>query len=434
MNQRRCKFKYNGFETLALHAGYTPDKETNARAIPIYQTTSYLFNNTEHAADLFSLKENGNIYTRISNPTTDVLEKRVTALEGGVGALALSSGQSAATYSILNILKAGDEFISSENLYGGTHQLFQNTFKTFGIKVNFVNPLDPDNFKKALNSKVKAIFAESCGNPKLDILEIEKIADIAHNAGIPLIIDNTVLTPYLFRPFEYGADIVIHSLTKFLGGHGTSIGGIIVDSGNFKWDNGNFPQFTEPDAGYNGIKFYEAFSQPQNISYITRARVILLRDFGSCISPFNSHQIIQGIETLALRMERHCENAYKIAKFLAQHDNVSWVNYPGLENHPRYSISKNYLKKGFGALIGFGVKGGYEKAKQFINNVKLLSHLANIGDAKSLVIHPASTTHQQLSMEAQIKAGVTPDFIRLSVGLESIDDLMQDINQALNPF
>jgi len=419
-----------GFETLALHGGQDVDPFTLSRAVPIYQTTSYLFKDTDHAARLFAVEEEGNTYSRMINPTVTVFEKRVTLLEGGIGALATSSGQSAELIAILNIAKAGDEIVSSFSLYGGTHTLFANTLSKLGIKVNFVDPTDPENFRRAITPKTKALYAETVGNPKLDTLDIETVANIAHSAGIPLIVDNTIPSPYLVRPIEYGADIVIHSATKFIGGHGTSIGGVIVDSGKFKWDNGKFPELTEPDPSYHGLRYVEKFGES---AYISKARLQLLRDLGPCMSPFNAFLFLQGLETLPLRMERHSENALKVAEFLKNHPKVSWVNYPGLPDNPYYHLAKKYFKRNlFGAIIGFGVKGGLSAGKMFVNNVKLLSHLANIGDAKSLVIHPASTTHSQLTPEEQLAAGVTPDFIRLSIGLETIDDILYDIDQALS--
>ncbi|MCL5780151.1 MAG: homocysteine synthase [Firmicutes bacterium] len=418
-----------GFETLALHAGHRPDSETLSRAVPIYQTTSYVFRDSEHAANLFSLKEEGHIYTRIDNPTTDVLEKRLSALEWGVGALALASGHAAITTAILNIASAGDEIVSSTNLYGGTVNLFTHTFARLGIKVNFVNTDDPENFRRAVTDKTKAIFAETIGNPRCDVLDIEAVSKIAREAGIPLIIDSTFTTPYLCRPFEFGADIVVHSTTKFIGGHGTSIGGVIIDSGKFDWtQNDKFPGLTKPDPSYHGITYAKDIGLA---AYIVKARVQLLRDMGACISPFNAFLLLQGIETLALRMERHVSNAQKVAEFLEGHPNVNWVSYPGLKGHPSYELGKKYLPKGAGAILTFGIKGGLEAGKKFIDSLKIFSHLANVGDAKSLVIHPASTTHSQLSEEALRKAGVSPDLVRLSIGLESIDDLLADLDQAL---
>jgi O-acetylhomoserine (thiol)-lyase len=417
-------------ETLAVHAGQEPDPTTGARAVPIYQTASYNFRDTEHAANLFALKEFGNIYTRLMNPTTDVFEKRVAALEGGAGALAVASGQSAITLAILNLAQAGDEIVSADNLYGGTYNLFHYTLAKLGITVKFVDSTNPVNFEKAITSKTKAIYAESIGNPKLDVLDFRAVADIAHANGLPLIIDNTV-SPYLIRPIEHGADIVVYSATKFIGGHGTSIGGVIVDSGKFDWTSGKFPLVAGPDPSYHGIDFVEALKPLGNIAYIIKARVVLLRDLGPALSPFNSFQFLQGLETLHLRMERHCANALQVAEFLAKHPKIAWVNYPGLPGNTQYAKAQKYLPLGAGAIIGFGVKGGKEAGIRFINNVKLLSHLANIGDAKSLVIHPASTTHQQLTEAEQLATGVTPDFIRLSVGIEHVADIINDIEQAL---
>ncbi len=439
-------------ETLALHAGHSPDPTTRSRAVPIYQTTSYVFNDTEDAAQLFSLKPEvwaprlnldqdglrpgdfdpeatGNIYTRIMNPTTDVLEKRMMHLEGGVGALATSSGSSSITYSIINICRPGDNIVSSSSLYGGTYNLFLHTLPQYGIDTTFVDASSPEAFAAAINGNTKCVFIETIGNPRLDTPDIEKIAKIAHEANIPLLVDNTVSTPFMCRPFDYGADISIHSLTKFCGGHGTSIGGVIVDSGNFDWPaSGKFPMFTEPDPSYGGVVWSQAVS---NAAYVIRCRTILLRDMGACISPFNSFQIIQGLETLPLRMERHCSNAIAVTKHLEKHDKVNWVVYPGLTNHPTHELAKKYLDHGFGALVGFGIEGGLEAGKAFINNLKLFSHLANIGDAKSLAIHPASTTHSQLTPEEQEAAGAPMDFVRLSVGLEHIDDITADLDQAL---
>ncbi|MBS4025269.1 MAG: homocysteine synthase [Clostridia bacterium] len=414
--------------TLAVHGGQNPDPTTGSRAVPIYQTTSYVFNDSQHAANLFALKEFGNIYTRIMNPTTDVFEQRVAAMEGGVGALAVSSGQAAETMAILNLAGAGDEIVSASSLYGGTYNLFAVTLPKLGIKVKFVDPTNPDNFKAAITEKTKAIFAETIGNPRLDILDFEKVAAIAHEAGIPLIIDNTFASPYLCRPFEYGADIIIHSATKFIGGHGTSIGGIIVDSGKFNWANGKFPEFTQPDPSYHGVSYTEAFGP---LAYIIKARVQLLRDIGAALSPFNSFLMLQGLETLHLRMERHTSNAIKLAEYLQNHEDVTWVSYPGLKSHPSYQLSQKYLPQGCGAILTFGIKGGKERAPKFIDNLNLFSLLANVGDAKSLVIHPATTTHQQLTPEQQFSTGVTEDMVRLSVGIEDIEDLIADIDQAL---
>jgi O-acetylhomoserine (thiol)-lyase len=418
-----------GFETLSLHAGQeTADSATNARAVPIYQTTSYVFDSPEHAADLFGLRQFGNIYTRIMNPTQDAFERRIAALEGGVGALATASGQSAETLAILNIAGAGDEIISSASLYGGTYNLFHYTLPKLGITVRFVDSRDPENFRPAINERTKAIFAETIGNPRLDTLDIQAVADIAHENGIPLILDNTLPTPYLVQPFKYGCDIVVHSATKFIGGHGTAIGGVIVDSGKFDWTNGRFPSFTEPDPSYHGLRYVEALG---SLAYIIKARVQLLRDIGPAIAPLNSFLFLQGLETLPLRMERHSQNALRIAEFLEEHPSVDWVLYPGLKSHPQHEEAAKYHTHGYGAILGFGIKGGLEAGKQLIRHVELFSHLANVGDAKSLIIHPASTTHSQLTPEEQFETGVTPDFVRLSVGLETVDDLIDDLDQAL---
>ncbi len=414
-------------ETIALHGGQEPDSTTLARAVPIYQTTSYVFKDSEHAANLFALKEFGNIYTRIMNPTTDVFETRLAQLDGGVGALALASGQAATTLSILNIARSGDEIISATSLYGGTYNLFNYTFPKLGITVHFVDPGDPENFRRAVNDKTRAIYIESIGNPKLDVVDFEGISKVAHEEGIPLIVDNTV-TPILFRPFDFGADIIVYSATKFIGGHGTSIGGAIVESGRFDWTSGRFPEFTEPDPSYNGLVYTEALG---DLAYIIKARVQLLRDLGPALSPFNSFLFLQGLETLSLRIRKHSENALEIAQRLKKHRDVTWVIYPGLEDHPTYENAIKYLPHGFGSIVGFGVKGGFEAGIRFIDNVKLLSHLANIGDAKSLVIHPASTTHQQLSPEQRFATGVTEDYVRLSIGIEDVEDIWADIEGAL---
>lgn len=417
-----------GFDTISLHGGQTFDPTTGARAVPIYQTTSYGFKNTEHAANLFGLKEFGNIYTRIMNPTQDVFEQRVAQLEGGVGALAVASGQAAITYSILNIAGAGDEIVASSSLYGGTYNLFSQTLPKIGITVHFVDGDNPASFKEKVNDKTKAFFIETIGNPRMNVADIEAIANVAHEVGVPLIVDSTFATPYLCRPFEYGADIVVHSATKFIGGHGTSIGGIIVDSGKFDWTNGRFPGFTEPDPSYHGLVYTEALGP---LAYIIKARVQLLRDIGAAVSPFNSFLFLQGLETLSLRMERHSQNALKVAQFLSQHDAVISVSYPGLPGDKYYDLAQKYLPKGQGAILTFELKGGVEAGRKLINNLKLFSHLANVGDAKSLVIHPASTTHQQLTEEEQRAAGVTPGLVRLSVGIETIDDIIYDLDQAL---
>lgn len=415
-------------ETLALHAGQKVDSDTLSRAVPVYQTASYCFKNTEHAANLFALKEFGNIYTRLMNPTTDVLEKRLAALEGGVGGLALSSGQSAIYVSIFNICSAGGHIVSSNSLYGGTVTLFSQTFKKLGIDATFVDPKKPENFAKAVRKNTRLIYIESIGNPKNDILQYDRIADIAHENGMPVICDNTVTTPTLLRPIEYGIDIVVHSCTKFIGGHGTSIGGAIVDSGKFDWTNGRYPELAESDPSYHGVNYVESFGE---LAYIIKARTQFLRDMGSCMSPFNAFLFLQGLETLHLRMPRHCENALKLAQWLQDQPVVDWVNYPGLQSHPDYKLAKKYLPNGQGAILGFGIKGGRQAGIKFINSVKLASHLANIGDSKTLVIHPASTTHQQLTEAEQLAAGVTDDYIRVSVGTEHIDDIIADFEQAL---
>ena len=419
-----------GFASKAVHAGHTPDPATHARAVPIYQTSSYTFDSTQHAADLFGLRQFGNIYTRIMNPTNEVLENRVAALEGGVGALAVASGQAAETLTLLTLAQAGDEIVASAELYGGTVSLFAHSLKKLGITVRFVSPHDMAAWEAAVSDRTKAFFVETIGNPKLDIIDIAAIAAIGKRHAIPLVVDNTVTTPYLTRPFEHGAAIVIHSATKFIGGHGTSIGGIIVDSGNFDWaGSGRFPAFVDPDPAYHGLKFVETFG---NLAFILRARVIGLRDMGAAMSPFNAWMFLQGLETLHLRMQRHSENGLAVARFLEGHDCVAWVRYPGLAASPTYSLVDKYLPKGQGALVGFGIKGGKSSAVDFIERLQLFSHLANIGDAKSLVIHPASTTHEQLTPEEQQAAGVTPDFIRLSVGIEDIQDILDDLDNALS--
>lgn len=418
-------------DTLLIHGGQIPDPATGARAVPIYQTTSYLFKNTSHAASLFALKEFGNIYSRMMNPTNDVLEKRIAAIEGAAGALAVSSGQAAEMIAVLNIAQVGDEVVSADNLYGGTYTLFNNTLRRFGINVKFAQSEDIDSFRKAITDKTKAVYTESIGNPKLNVADLEALAEIAHSNGIPLIVDNTV-TPYLLKPIEYGADIIVYSATKFIGGHGTSIGGIIVDSGKFDWTNGKFPLITDPDPSYHGMNFVKELEPYGNIAYIVKARVNLLRDLGPCLSPFNSFLFLQGLETLHLRMIRHSENALEVARFLEKHTKVSWVNYPGLESSSEKKLADKYLHRGAGAIVGFGVRGGLQSGKKFIDSLKLISHLANIGDAKTLAIHPASTTHQQLSEEEQKLTGVTPDYIRLSIGIEDVEDIISDIDQALS--
>ena len=425
MTERKLKF-----DTLQVHAGQTPDPTTGSRAVPIYQTTSYVFKNAEHAANLFALKEFGNIYTRLMNPTTDVLEQRVAALEGGVGALAVASGSSAITYAILNIAGAGDEIVSASTLYGGTYNLFSYTLPKIGIRTIFVDPDDPENFRTAITDKTKALYIETIGNPGINIIDIEAVANIAHENKIPLIIDNTFGTPYLIRPIEFGADIVVHSATKFIGGHGTSIGGVIVDSGNFDWKgSGKFPGITEPDPSYHGVVYADAVGP---LAYIIKARVQLLRDTGAALSPFNSFQFIQGLETLSLRVQRHVDNAKKIAEFLSKHPAVEWVNYPSLPDNKYHALAQKYLPKGAGSIFTFGIKGGKEAGIRFIDSLEIFSLLANVADAKSLVIHPASTTHSQLSEEEQRSAGVTPEQIRLSIGIEDAEDLIYDLDQALS--
>ncbi len=419
--------KKQGLGTIALHGGHEIDP-TGSRAVPIYQTTSYVFNDTDHAAKLFALEEAGNIYTRLMNPTTDVLEKRIAMMEGGLAALAVSSGMSAISLAIMNIASHGDHIVSSSQLYGGTSTLFAHTFKKIGIEVTFVDPTNPENFKSAIKENTKAVFIETIGNPLVVVTDIEAIAAVAHSAGIPLIIDNTFATPYLCRPIEHGADIVVHSCTKYIGGHGTSIGGIIVDSGKFDWTTDKFCCLNKPDPSYHGLVYTDACGEA---AYISKARVTLLRDLGPCLSPFNAFLFLQGIETLHLRMKRHSENALAVAKFLENHPRVSWVSYPGLESSKSYTLAKKYLPKGASGMMGFGIKGGKEAGIKFINSLKLISHLANVGDAKTLAIHPASTTHQQLTEEEQAACGVTPDFIRLSVGIEDVEDIISDLEQAI---
>ncbi|MBA2944115.1 homocysteine synthase [Paenibacillus sp. CGMCC 1.16610] len=416
-------------ETLAIHAGQEIDPATNSRAVPIYQTTSYTFNDTDHAANLFALKEFGNIYTRIMNPTTDVFEKRIAALEGAPAALAVASGQAAITFAILNIAGAGDEIVSAASLYGGTYNLFSNTLAKLGINVKFVDPSNPENFRSAITDKTKAVYAESIGNPKGDILDIEAVAAIAHENGIPLIVDNTFPSPYLLRPIEHGADIVVHSATKFIGGHGTTIGGVIVDGGKFDWvASGKFPGLTKPDPSYNGVVYTDAVGP---IAYIIKARVQLLRDLGASLSPNSAFLLLQGLETLHLRLERHSSNALKVAQYLESHDAVESVSYSGLESHPSHPLAQKYLPKGQGAILSFEIKGGVDAGKKLIHSVELFSHLANVGDSKSLIIHPASTTHAQLNEQEQISAGVTPGLIRLSIGTEAIEDIIYDLEQAI---
>lgn len=417
-----------GLGTLALHGGQEPDPTTGGRAVPIYQTTSYVFKDTEHAARLFGLEEFGNIYTRIMNPTTDVFEKRMAMLEGGVGALAVASGSAAITLAALNITKSRQNIVSSQSLYGGTHNLFAHTFKDLGIEVRFVDAANPRDFAEAIDDHTRLLFCETIGNPANDVADFEAIAKIAHDNGIPLMMDNTAASPLLFRPIEHGADIVVHSATKVIGGHGTSIGGIIVDGGTFDWANGKFPELTEPSSSYHGVRFHESFG---DLAYILKARVTLLRDMGSCLSPFNAFLFLQGLETLHLRVPRHSANALKVARHLEAHEGIEWVNYPGLESHVDYERARRYLPKGQGAIVTFGIKGGYNAAVTFINSVELASHLANILDAKTLVIHPASTTHQQLTADEQQAAGVTPNMVRVSVGIEDVEDILADVDQAL---
>jgi O-acetylhomoserine (thiol)-lyase len=424
MTERRLRF-----DTLQIHAGQEADPTTGSRAVPIYQTTSYVFKNVQHAADLFALKEAGNIYTRIMNPTTDVFEQRVAALEGGVGGLATASGSAAIMYSILNIASCGDEIVSASTLYGGTYNMFADTFKTFGIKVNFVDPDDPENFRRPINEKTKALYIETIGNPSINLIDIEAVANIAHENGIPLIIDNTFGTPYLIRPIEFGADIVVHSATKFIGGHGNSLGGIIIDAGKFDWAaSGKFPGLTEPDPSYHGMRYVDDVGAA---AYILKARVGLLRNTGACLSPFNAFLLLQGLETLSLRVERHVANAQKIAQYLQAHPQVAWVNYPSLAGSKYFDLAQKYLPLGCGSIFTFGIKGGIEAGVRFIESLQIFSHLANVADVRSLVIHPASTTHSQLSGEELLAAGVTPDQIRLSIGIEDVDDLLYDLDQAL---
>jgi O-acetylhomoserine (thiol)-lyase len=421
-------------ETISLHAGQeSPDSATGARAVPIYQTTSYVFKSSEHAANLFALKELGNIYTRLMNPTTDVFERRVAAIEGGTGALAVSSGQAAITFALLNISRPGDNIVAANNLYGGTYELLHYTFPKLGRTAKFVDSQNLEGFKKAIDSHTRAIYAETIGNPKLDVPDFEALAKIAHDAGIPLVVDNTVGVG-IVKPLDYGADILATSATKYIGGHGTSVGGIIVDGGKFKWNNGKFPEYTEPDPSYHGLVYWDVFKDfagMGNVAFIFKARVQWLRDVGAALSPFNSFLFLQGLETLPLRRKQHSANALEVAHFLSKHPAVAWVNYPGLENNPNHKIAEKYLKGQYGGLVGFGIKGGLEPAKKFTQHVKLFSHLANIGDAKSLVIHPASTTHAQLTAEEQKETGVTADYIRLSIGIENVEDIKQDLDQAL---
>ncbi len=419
---------YKGFDTKALHAGYTPDPVTGARAVPIYQTTSYVFKDTDHAARLFALEEGGNIYTRIMNPTTDVLEQRVAALEGGAAGLAFASGMAAITAAVTTLCAAGDEVVASTRLYGGTVTLLGVTLARLGIRTTWVDSDEPAAFARAITERTKLVFLETIGNPKLTVPDLAGISAVAHERGVPVVVDNTTASPALCRPIEHGCDVVMHSATKYLGGHGSSLGGVLVDSGTFPWDNGRYPEFVEPDVSYHGLRFRQTFG---NLAFAVRARVKTLRDLGACISPFNAFLILQGVETLSLRMARHSENALAVARYLSRHPRASWVLYPGLPSHPSYAAAQRYLPQGASGMVGFGVQGGVEAGRRFIEGLKLFSHLANIGDARSLAIHPASTTHQQLSEAEQEQAGVTPDFIRLSIGIESLDDILADLDQAL---
>ena len=417
------------FETLALHAGQIPDPATGARAVPLYQTTSFVFDSAEHAASLFNLQTFGNVYTRLSNPTTAVFEERVAALEGGRAAVACATGQAAEMTALLTLLEGGDEVVAASTLYGGTYTLLDVNLRKLGIRTTFVNPDDPENFRRAITKKTKVVYAETLGNPLINVLDIKAVADIAHAARIPLMVDNTVPSPYLCRPFEWGADIVVHSATKYMGGHGTTMGGVIVESGKFPWDNGNFPGMTEPSRGYHGVRFYETFG---DFGFTMKARMETLRTYGASISPFNAWLLLQGLETLPVRMDRHVANAMAAAEFLQKHPRVSWVNYPGLVSDKYHALARKYMPKGASALLNFGVKGGVKAGERFIDAAQFMSHLANIGDAKTLIIHPASTTHRQMSEEEQLKAGVYPDMIRVSIGIEAIDDILWDIDQALS--
>ncbi|MFD2923293.1 PLP-dependent aspartate aminotransferase family protein [Halobacillus naozhouensis] len=421
-------FESYDLSTISLHGGQSPDPTTGSRAVPIYQTTSYVFHDTDHAQSLFALDEPGNIYSRIGNPTVDVFEKRMALLENGVASVATASGMSAIALSILNLAGSGDEIVAASNLYGGTYNLFANTLPRYGIKVNFVDPEDPENFRKALTDKTKAVFAETIGNPSLHVLDFEKVSAIVHDHGVPLIVDNTFATPYSCKPIDFGADIVVHSATKWIGGHGTAIGGVVVDGGRFDWANGKFPVFTEPDESYNGIRYASDFG---TLAFVTKLRVQLLRDLGACLSPQNAFLLLQGLETLPLRIERHNDNAIELAEYLKGHPDVEWVSYPGLKEHPAHSLADKYLEGGYGSIVNFGIKGGREAGRQVINNIALWSHVANVGDAKSLIIHPASTTHQQLSVEDLAASGVSEELIRLSVGLESVKDLVNDLDRAI---
>jgi len=417
-----------GFGTLCLHAGQIPDPATGARAVPIYQTTSFVFDSAEHAASLFNLQTFGNVYSRLSNPTVAVFEERVAALENGRAALALSSGQAAQATALLTLLEAGDELVSASTLYGGTYSQFDVNFRRMGIDTTFVHPDDPENFRRAITKKTKALYAETMGNPGINVLDIEAVAKIAHEAGIPLVIDNTFASPYLCRPIDFGADIVVHSATKFMGGHGTTMGGVVVESGKFPWDNGNFPGMTEPSRGYHGVRFFETFG---DFGYTMKCRMETLRTLGACLSPMNAFLLLQGLETLHVRMDRHVSNASRVAAYLEAHPQVSWVNFPSLKSSRYFDLAQKYLPKGTGSIMTFGIKGGAQAGEKFIDACQFLSHLANVGDAKTLVIHPASTTHRQLSEEDQLTAGVSPDMVRLSVGIEDIDDILWDIGQAL---
>ena len=417
-----------GFETLALHAGQIPDAATGARALPIYQTTSFVFDNADHAASLFNLQTFGNVYTRLSNPTTAAFEERCAALEGGRAAVATASGQAASMVALLNIVETGDHIVSSSKLYGGTHTMLNVNFKKLGIDATLVDPDEPENFRAAIRPNTKAIFSETLGNPAINMVDLDAVGKIAREAGVPFIVDNTAASPYLCQPLQHGADIVVHSATKFMGGHGTTMGGVVIESGKFPWGNGKFPSMTEPSAGYHGVRFFETFG---DFAYTMKARMEVMRVFGPTLAPFSAWQLMQGIETLPVRMERHCTNAMAVATILQSHPKVAWVNYPGLTSNRYHDLVKRYMPKGAGALLSFGIKGGFESGVKFIESLQFISHLANIGDAKSLVIHPASTTHRQLSEEDQVKAGVPPDMVRLSIGLETIDDIIWDIEQAL---
>ena len=420
--------KQFGIETLCLHAGQIPDAATGARAAPIYQTTSFVFDSAEHASSLFNLQTFGNVYSRISNPTVAVFEERMAAIENGRAALATATGQAAEMVALLTLVKAGDHIVSASTLYGGTHTLLGINLAKLGVETTFVDPDDPENFRRALKKNTKLLYAETLGNPLINIVDIEKVAAIAHDAGVPLVLDNTVPSPYLCRPFEWGADIVVHSATKYIGGHGTTMGGAVVESGKFKWDNGNFPEMTEPSPGYHGVRFYETFG---DFGFTMKARMEIMRTFGPTLSPMNAWLLLQGMESLHVRMDRHCDNALAVAKFLQGHKRVAWVNYPGLPDNKYHALAKKYLPKGQSGLLNFGVKGGARAGEKFIDAAQFMSHLANIGDAKTLIIHPASTTHRQMSEEEQLKAGVKPDMIRMSVGIESLDDILWDIDQAL---